>query len=126
MSQKSYLSQKSCMSHQRHLAGHLRRRIPESKTLYPAADESGNFQGSGRPHAKAKGYLEGCGGSLTEQEIRLMPMGAKLMTLECGMRFLTDYLEGDTYFKTHREKQNLDRARTQFHLVADMERNWYF
>jgi len=45
-----------------------------------------------------------------------------MMTLECGMRFLTDYLEGDVYFKTHRQCHNLDRARAQFALVADMER----
>jgi hypothetical protein len=44
-----------------------------------------------------------------------------MMTLECGMRFLTDYLSGDTYFKTSRERQNLDRARNQFKLVSDME-----
>lgn len=43
------------------------------------------------------------------------------MTLECGMRFLTDYLQGDTYFKIHRPDHNLDRCRTQFKLVADME-----
>lgn len=71
-----------------------------------------------------KGYLEGCRGSLTASELRLLPMGAKLMTLECGMRFLTDYLSGDTYFKIHREHHNLDRCRTQFALVADMERKW--
>ncbi|MBO5306243.1 MAG: aminoglycoside phosphotransferase family protein [Clostridia bacterium] len=70
----------------------------------------------------AKGFIEGCGGSLTETEIRLLPVGAIMMTLECGMRFLTDYLEGDTYFKIHREGHNLDRARNQFALVADMER----
>lgn len=46
------------------------------------------------------------------------------MTLECGIRFLTDYLEGNHYFKIHREGQNLDRCRTQFKLVRDMERNW--
>ena len=46
------------------------------------------------------------------------------MTLECGMRFLTDYLEGDTYFKTHRPGQNLDRTRTQLRLVEEMEQNW--
>ena len=45
-----------------------------------------------------------------------MPMGAKVMTFECGMRFLTDYLEGDHYFKIHREHHNLDRCRTQFKL----------
>ena len=70
----------------------------------------------------AKGFIEGCGGSLTETEIELLPVGAMMMTLECGMRFLTDYLEGDTYFKIHREGHNLDRARNQFALVADMER----
>lgn len=71
-----------------------------------------------------KGYLEGCQGSLTELEKELLPMGAKMMTLECGMRFLTDYLQGDTYFKIHREHHNLDRCRTQFALVADMEAKW--
>lgn len=71
-----------------------------------------------------KGYIEGCGGSLTEKEISMLPIGAKLMTLECGMRFLTDYLQNDVYFKIHREGHNLDRARTQFKLVADMEAKW--
>ncbi|MEG0722540.1 MAG: aminoglycoside phosphotransferase family protein [Lachnospiraceae bacterium] len=71
-----------------------------------------------------KGYIEGCAGRLTNKEIELMPMGAKVMTFECGMRFLTDYLEGDHYFKIHRENQNLDRCRTQFTLVADMEKKW--
>ena len=46
------------------------------------------------------------------------------MTLECGIRFLTDYIQGDTYFKISREGQNLDRCRTQLKLVADMERKW--
>lgn len=73
----------------------------------------------------AKGFIEGCGGRLTEKEIELMPMGAKVMTFECGMRFLTDYLQGDTYFKIHRENHNLDRCRTQFKLVEDMENKWY-
>lgn len=71
-----------------------------------------------------KGYIEGCEGALTDTEIKLFPMGAKLMTLECGMRFLTDYLEGDHYFKIHRPEHNLDRARTQFKLVKDMEEKW--
>lgn len=71
-----------------------------------------------------KGYLRGCQGSLTKRELELLPMGAKLMTLECGMRFLTDYLEGDVYFKIHHPNHNLDRCRTQFALVADMERKW--
>ncbi|MBS6396844.1 MAG: aminoglycoside phosphotransferase family protein [Clostridiales bacterium] len=71
-----------------------------------------------------KGYIEGCGGSLTEKEILMLPMGAKLMTLECGIRFLTDYLEGDHYFKIHRPEHNLDRCRTQFRMVKDMEEKW--
>lgn len=68
-----------------------------------------------------EGFLSACGDSLTETEIQMLPIGAKMMTLECGLRFLTDYLKGDTYFKTSREGQNLDRARTQMTLVADME-----
>lgn len=71
-----------------------------------------------------KGFLEGCNGSLSETELDMLPVGAKMMTLECGMRFLTDYLQGDTYFRIHRKGHNLDRARTQFKLVADMEKNW--
>ncbi len=74
--------------------------------------------------AYLQGFLEGCRGSLTKREIETLPMGAKVMTYECGMRFLTDYLEGDVYFKTHREGHNLDRARTQLKLVADMETKW--
>ena len=74
--------------------------------------------------AYAKAYLEGAEGTLTDAEVEYMPWGAKLMTLECGIRFLTDYLVGDTYFRTHREGQNLDRCRTQFKLVADMEAHW--
>lgn len=70
------------------------------------------------------GFIQGCEGSLTKKEIGLLPMGAKIMTYECGMRFLTDYLMGDVYFKIHRPEHNLDRARTQFKLVADMEEKW--
>ena len=71
-----------------------------------------------------KGFIEGCGGRLTKKEIEMLPMGAKVMTFECGMRILTDYLQGDTYFKIHRENHNLDRARTQMKLVEDMEAKW--
>ena len=71
-----------------------------------------------------KGFLEGCEGCLTKEELDMLPYGAKMMTLECGMRFLTDYLQGDTYFHISREKQNLDRCHTQFALVADMEKKW--
>ena len=72
----------------------------------------------------AAGFLDGAGGALTETELDYLPWGAKLMTLECGIRFLTDYLEGDHYFRIHREGQNLDRCRTQFKLVSDMEAAW--
>ena len=68
-----------------------------------------------------KGFIEGTGGALTETEISLMPAAAKMMTFECGMRFLTDYLDGDVYFKTKYPTHNLDRARNQFKLVLDME-----
>ena len=54
----------------------------------------------------------------------MLPMGAKLMTLECGMRFLTDYLQGDVYFHTTYPEHNLVRCHTQFEMVADMERKW--
>lgn len=70
--------------------------------------------------AFTKGFLEEVGGVLTPKERELLPFSAKLMTYECGIRFLTDYLDGDTYFKIHREHHNLDRARTQFKLVKDM------
>ncbi|MCR5255221.1 MAG: aminoglycoside phosphotransferase family protein [Acetatifactor sp.] len=69
----------------------------------------------------AEGFIKGAAGGLTDEEIKMLPYGAKNMTMECGMRFLTDHLLGDTYFKIHRENHNLDRARDQFALVADME-----
>ncbi len=71
-----------------------------------------------------KGFLEGCGGMLGNEEIMLLPEGAKMMTIECGMRFLTDYLSGDTYFKTAYPTHNLVRCRTQLKLVAEMEACW--
>ena len=74
--------------------------------------------------AFAEGFLAEAGAALNEREKELLPMGAKLMTLECGMRFLADHLNGDKYFKVHRENHNLDRARTQFTLVRRMEEKW--
>ena len=74
--------------------------------------------------AFAEGFLAEAGEALTAREKELLPMGAKLMTLECGMRFLADHLNGDKYFRVHRENHNLDRARTQFTLVRRMEENW--
>ena len=68
-----------------------------------------------------RGFLEGAQGSLTPAELEYLPWGARLMTLECGIRFLTDYLDGDNYFRIHYADQNLDRTRTQFKLVKDME-----
>ena len=71
--------------------------------------------------AFSEGYLAGAGDSVTENEIALMPAAARLMTLECGVRFLTDYLDGDVYFRTAYPEHNLVRARTQFRLVERME-----
>lgn len=72
----------------------------------------------------AKGFLSTCKDSLTKAEIDTLPLAAKLMTLECGTRFLADYLNGDVYFATSRPNHNLDRARTQFKLVSEMEREF--
>ena len=69
-----------------------------------------------------QGYLEECGSRLTKREIELLPMGAKVITYEQALRFLGDYLNGDTYYRTTRPGQNLDRARTQLKLLADMEK----
>ena len=74
--------------------------------------------------AYTRGFLSACGKKLTQKEIETLPMGAKMMTYECGIRFLTDYLEGDVYFRIHREKHNLERCRTQLKLVYDMEQKW--
>lgn len=71
--------------------------------------------------AYVKGYLASAKGFLTRDEADLLAFSALLMTLECGIRFLTDHLNGDVYFKVHRPNHNLDRARNQFKLVADME-----
>jgi Ser/Thr protein kinase RdoA (MazF antagonist) len=70
----------------------------------------------------AQGYLDAARDFLTTEETSLLVFSAKLLTLECGIRFLTDHLNGDVYFKIHREGHNLDRCRTQFKMVAEMER----
>ena len=70
----------------------------------------------------AKGYLSAVGKGATQIERDNLAFGAILMTYECGMRFLADYLDGDVYFRTHREGHNLDRTRTQIKLVKDMEK----
>lgn len=71
--------------------------------------------------AYAQGYLSVMSKELTREEIELIPESCILLTLECGMRFLTDYINGDVYFGIHYPEHNLDRARTQFKLVEDME-----
>lgn len=71
--------------------------------------------------AYTDGYLSETADSLCDAEIENLAFGAKLMTFECGMRFLTDYLEGDVYFRTTHAEHNIIRARNQFKLVADME-----
>lgn len=73
--------------------------------------------------AYVKGYLKGFD-KITPVERKNLLWGAILMTYECGMRFLTDYLEGDTYFHTQRKGQNLDRARTQIRMVELMEKDF--
>ena len=73
--------------------------------------------------AFTRGFLESCP-SLTDMEVKALAQGAYAMTMECGIRFLTDYLMGDKYFAIDREKHNLDRCRTQFTLAEDMERKW--
>ncbi len=72
--------------------------------------------------AFTRGWLEAFGAYMTPEELELLPLSPRVMTLECGARFLTDYLQGDTYFATSRPGQNLDRCRTQLKLVADMEK----
>lgn len=68
-----------------------------------------------------KGFIEEMKETITAKEAELLPLSALIMTYECGIRFLADYLNGDVYFKVHREGHNLDRARTQFKLVKDIE-----
>lgn len=69
----------------------------------------------------AEGYCGEVKDSITAREAELLPYGAYLMTIECGMRFLADYLAGDTYFATKYEGHNLVRCRTQLRLAEEME-----
>ncbi len=71
--------------------------------------------------ALLRGYLAGAGDFLSVEEKSWLPFSGKLITLEIGIRFLTDYLDGDVYFKIHRPDHNLDRCRTQLKLVASIE-----
>ena len=74
--------------------------------------------------AYAEGYCGAVKDSITEKEAELLPYGAYLMTVECGMRFLADYLSGDTYFATKYEGHNLVRCRTQIRLASEMEESF--
>jgi len=71
--------------------------------------------------ALVEGYTQAMGDLLTETEHELLFISGKLITFEIGLRFLTDFLRGDTYFRTSRERQNLDRARVQFEVVKKLE-----
>jgi aminoglycoside phosphotransferase (APT) family kinase protein len=71
--------------------------------------------------ALARGYLATAGSFLTPAEKNQLAFSGKLITFEIGVRFLTDHLQGDVYFKIHRPGHNLDRCRTQFALVARLE-----
>lgn len=70
-----------------------------------------------------KAYYKEAKNFLTKKEIELLPYAPFLLTMECGMRFLKDYLDGDIYFATHKENHNLDRARTQIHLAQSIFEN---
>lgn len=74
--------------------------------------------------AYTKGYLDTARNFLTEKEVEFLPFSARIMTYECGMRFLKDYIDGDIYYKVGYQKHNLDRARNQIKLVKDMEKNY--
>lgn len=73
--------------------------------------------------AFAKGFLEETKSFLTKKEIALLPHAAKFMTFIMGIRFLTDYLEGDVYYKIKHPKHNIERARAQFRLVSEITKN---
>lgn len=72
--------------------------------------------------AYARGYLEACGDLLVKEELELLPYASLIITAEDGIRFLMDYINGDTYYHTDYPGQNLDRARTQLRLLEDMEK----
>jgi hypothetical protein len=72
--------------------------------------------------ALVRGYLESAGELLTKAEKQHLAFSGKLITFEQGVRFLADYLAGDTYYKVHHEGHNLDRSRTQFKLIESIEK----
>jgi hypothetical protein len=94
-------------------------------TTSPANEDERNLSKVGMQfvmfEALVRGYLASAGGFLTKAEKHLLAFSGKLITFEIGIRFLTDYLEGDTYFKVYRDGHNLDRCRAQFQLVESIE-----
>ena len=92
----------------------------------PAREDAGKLRGLEARRdmydACAEGFLAGFDGYLTEQEIKLMPVAGAVITFELAVRFLSDYLDGDRYFKTARPGHNLDRARTQIALARSLEK----
>jgi hypothetical protein len=96
-------------------------RFGASSALEDEADLSKVYFRTDMFEAFAGGYIKGAGGAMTENEIKSLPMGAYIITLETGMRFLTDYLENDVYFRIEYENHNLIRARNQLKLVYDLE-----
>lgn len=71
--------------------------------------------------AITEGYLREAGAFLTKMELAMLPLSVKVITFELGLRFLADYLRGDTYFKTQYPVHNLHRARVQFKLLESIE-----
>ena len=71
-----------------------------------------------------KGFLEDTAGLFSKREIELLPLGVKIMTCELAMRFLTDYIDGDVYFKTKYPEHNLVRARAQMKLLLEVEKKY--
>ena len=96
-------------------------RFGASNALEDEKDLSKVFFRTDMFEAFAKGYIRGTRGAMTEHEIKCLPMGAHIITFETGLRFLTDYLENDVYFKTSYSGHNLVRAKNQFKLVFDIE-----
>lgn len=96
-------------------------RFGASNALEDEKDLSKVFFRADMFEAFAKGYIRGTCGAMTEREIEYLPLGAQIITFETGLRFLTDYLENDVYFKTAYSDHNLVRAKNQFKLVHDLE-----
>lgn len=96
-------------------------RFGASNALEDEKDLSKVFFRANMFEAFAKGYIRGTRGAMTDHEIECLPLGAHIITFETGLRFLTDYLENDVYFKTAYSDHNLVRAKNQFKLVLDLE-----